>query len=131
MVVGICTILLTIAFSSGRADSEVVPVPSTQSILTHRQQIWLDALEWCESGGNPKAYNPKDRDNTPSYGLLQFKPSTFYYFEQRYELGSSTDYTDSAMQEAITAEMIAHSGSVDFHRQFPDCVKRLGLPPQD
>ncbi len=31
----------------------------------------------CESRGNTAAYNPKDSDGLPAYGVLQFKKTTF------------------------------------------------------
>ena len=31
----------------------------------------------CESGGDPLAYNPKDTDGYPKYGILQFHLPTF------------------------------------------------------
>lgn len=36
--------------------------------LTHQQEVWIYALEFCESRGNTEAINPKDLDGTPSYG---------------------------------------------------------------
>jgi len=36
----------------------------------------LDCLERLESSGNPRAYNPIDR-NGPAYGLFQFHYDTF------------------------------------------------------
>ncbi len=96
--------------------------------LSHRQKAWLGALEWCESRGNPDAVNPKDRDNTPSYGILQFKPGTFSEFAKLYSIASTTDYMDPDAQEAIVTQMILRDG-VDWHQQFPVCVHKLGTPP--
>lgn len=98
--------------------------------LTSEQQAWLGALEWCESRGNPKAINPKDRDNTPSYGLLQFKPSTLTLFAKLYGIATtSKGVMDPATQTAIVTQMIVRGG-VDWSAQFPVCSHRLGLPPQ-
>lgn len=97
--------------------------------LDHQQKAWLGALEWCESRGNPKAVNPKDRDNTPSYGLLQFKPGTFYGFAKKYGIATtSLGYMDPEVQEAIVTQMILRGG-IDWSWQFPACTKRLGPPP--
>lgn len=38
----------------------------------------------CESGFNTKAYNPKDTDGLPAYGILQFKMKTFMTYAKRY-----------------------------------------------
>ena len=47
----------------------------------------LDCMIQIESGGNPEAYNPKDTDGRPKYGLLQFDSRTFKgYCVDRYEL---------------------------------------------
>ena len=101
----------------------------TKQTLSTEQKAWLGALEWCESRGNPKAINPKDRDNTPSYGLLQFKPSTFEYFAEKYGIATtSKGYMDPDVQEAIVTQMILQ-GHVDWSWQFPMCTKRLGPPP--
>jgi hypothetical protein len=51
---------------------------------THAQESNLDLklfneIVKCESNFNPRAYNPTD-GGSPSYGLLQFKISTFRNF---------------------------------------------------
>lgn len=104
----------------------LVAHPEAQT-LTHEQQAWLGSLEWCESRGNPKAINPKDRDNTPSYGILQFKPTTFALFAKLYGTGSTTDFMNPTEQEAIVKQMILRG--VNWAQQFPDCTKKLGTPP--
>lgn len=104
--------------------AEVAPV----SPLDSAQQAWLGRLEQCESGGNPSAINPRDLDGTPSYGLLQFKPGTYYEFSKLYGLSTSTNYMDAPQQQEIVEQMIVRGG-VDWHQQFPACTKRLGLPP--
>ena len=115
---------------------KIVDIPAQTSTksevglhLSHQQQVWLYALECCESRGDPKAVNPKDRDGTPSYGLLQFKPSSFAYFVKLYGLASTSDYMDPDMQERIVTQMIL-KGGIEWSHQFPACVKKLGLPPR-
>lgn len=104
---------------------ELLPEPIT---LTKRQRAWMGALSWCESHHNDSAINKVDRDGTPSYGRYQFKPSTFYYFMKRYEIGTSTNYMDGDLQEKIVEQMIIRN-DVKWSTQFPDCVKKLGTPP--
>jgi len=99
----------------------------TKKVGTAEQEAWLKRLEMCESTGNPNAINPNDLDNTPSYGLLQFKPSTFAEFSKAY--GIEGELMDPDAQRAIVRRMM-HDPSVNWHQQFPDCVRRLGLPPQ-
>lgn len=110
------------------APVEVKPEPSKVTPVNYPQKAWLGALEWCESKGNPKAVNPKDRDNTPSYGLLQFKPGTFYGYAKRYGI-PVTDYMNPAEQEAVVMAMIQHRDEINWYQQFPACTRRLGLPP--
>lgn len=118
--------------------------------LTHAQEVWKGALEWCESRGNVNAINPKDRDNTPSYGPFQFKPSTLVMFGVKYgvlhmppkdgpqlyqlsdgSIGGETDLVmDYPIQDAVLTEMILHRSDINWANQFPDCVKRLGYPPR-
>lgn len=106
----------------------VAPVVPAKPALSTEQHRWLDSLEDCESGGSAKAINPRDTDGTPSYGLLQFKPTTYAEFAWIYKLASTTDYMDPEEQEQIVIQMIL-KGGVDWHHQFPDCVSRLGTPP--
>lgn len=96
--------------------------------LAARQEAWLAVLVKCESRGDPGAVNPKDRDGTPSYGLLQFKPSTFEMFSRAYGIGTPTDYMDPQAQREIVLRMMGDR-TVDWHRQFPVCVQLHGLPP--
>ena len=108
------------------------------SNLTHAQQVWLAALEWCESSGVPAKVNPKDLDGTPSYYSFQFKPSTFKQFGIKYGLFSDsiTDeevrakLDDYALQKKMVATMI-NDPSVLWGREFPACVRQLGRPPAD
>ena len=99
-------------------------------ILTDNQRAWLRKLIQCESSGNPKAINPKDRDLTPSYGLLQFKPETFYGFAKQYGI-EVTDVMDPDQQIEIVSSMIIDSKNINWAQQFPVCSARYGQPPVD
>lgn len=92
-----------------------------------RQLVWIDALEWRESKGNPKAINPKDSDGTPSYGCLQFKPGTFDRFSEKYGI-ATTSIMDCDQQRAIVARMV-NDPTVKISRQFPLSIREIGLPP--
>lgn len=107
------------------AEEEIVEIKVE---LNYQQKAWLGALQWCESRGNPKAINPNDRDNTPSYGILQFKPSTFNYYQARYGTDKGTGYMDPDAQTAIVEQMIIRN-DVKWSQQFPECVRKLGKPP--
>lgn len=112
--------------------TRITPAPAPKHAhvaLAGAQEAWIDRLVKCESHGDPKAVNPKDRDGTPSYGLLQFKPSTFAMFSVAYGIGSPEDYMDPASQRAIVRRMIKDP-SVRWGQQFPVCVRvHIGLPP--
>ena len=111
-----------------RIPWEDVSVKPPAPTLADRQAAWLAKLVSCESLGDPAAVNPKDRDGTPSYGLLQFKPSTFAMFSRAYGIGDPSDYMDPKAQKAIVLRMM-RDRTVDWHQQFPVCVQRYGLPP--
>jgi soluble lytic murein transglycosylase-like protein len=58
---------------------------------------WMLKIAKCESGLNPRAYNPAG----PYYGLYQFLMSTF-------RANGGTDIWDPVQQANITAKMLAH-----------------------
>lgn len=105
-----------------------VKVNTDPNTLDHPQKAWLGVIEWCESGGKPGSVNPKDKDGTPSYGILQFKPSTFFGYAKRYGV-PVTDYMNPDQQEAIMTQLILHSKDIDWHQQFPGCTAKNGPPP--
>lgn len=124
-------VILILGFAT-RAQSTVSREPlhvEQKPTLDHAQLVWSYALEWCESHGVPGAINPKDRDGTPSYGGYQFKPGTLNAYAKEYGVEASSSVMDYAEQRATLEAMILHEKQIDWHQQFPDCVKRLGLPP--
>jgi len=129
----IVAVVISVAFFATTKVSsqqvEIVEAVAPMDPLTHRQRAWLGALEWCESRANPEAINPNDRDGTPSYGILQFKPSTFTYYQLRYGVAGAQTYMDPGAQEAIVEQMIINN-DVKWSQQFPECVRKLGNPPQ-
>lgn len=96
--------------------------------LSHAQEIWKSALEFCESRGNPNAINKEDLDGTPSYGAFQFKPSTLDLFAKKYGIATTT-IMDYKVQNAVVIQMILHRNEINWSQQFPWCVKKLGYPP--
>lgn len=124
------------------ATTTLVATTSEESkvyVPTHAQNVWLHALEWCESGGNRSSINPKDKDGTPSYYSFQFKPSTFKYLSIKYKIlePSKLDTKEELMVELknydnqynVVASMIQDK-STKWRTQFPGCVAKLGLPPK-
>ena len=107
-------------------------------VLTHEQETWISALEWCESRGKSTALNPKDKDGTPSYSNFQWKPPTLLYYGKLYELIHEEKtlkdvpelLKDYELQRNILRNMVLDK-EVKWSQQFPDCTKRfVGLPPK-
>lgn len=99
--------------------------PEIVMVATSTQK-WIDMLSMCESGGKWDALNPMDLDGTPSKGKFQFKDQTFNYFSDKYDI-ATTSIWNGDEQELILREMIKDE-EVDLSHQFPDCVRKLGLP---
>lgn len=96
----------------------------------HPQQEFIDFLVDCESGGDPKAINPLDRDGTPSWGLLQFKPDTLFYYIRKYNILKDIERQeimnvifDGDLQVRVLEEMLPDS-EVDWYQEFPTCYRR-------
>ena len=103
--------------------------PPAPDPFTPAQERWIADLEMCESGGDPEAINPNDLDQTPSYGRFQFKPSTLDHYAGKYGVATTT-VMDGAVQEAVLRQMVLHRDEIRWEREFPSCVRRLGLPPE-
>jgi len=99
--------------------------------------LWVRKMAYCESTNNPKAVNEVDLDGTPSYGLYQFKTGTFRHYVEKYGLFDSEDWARSQWKKAIwngeyqetVFRKMLEDPEVDLHHEFPDCTRRLGLPP--
>jgi hypothetical protein len=139
------TVIIVLAFGlragillrEGITTENVIVVRSIpETLLTAEQRAWLGALEWCESKGDNEAVNWKDKDGTPSYYSFQFKPSTFKAYAEKYGLikeGMTGQEIMEAMKihmitSAVVANMILDP-AIDWDREFPGCVKKLGWPP--
>lgn len=137
-------IISGVLFFAPQYVQEKAPEPIAVPALSHAQETWIRALEWCESRGNPYAVNPEDADGTPSYGSWQFKPETFWYYAEKYDVEPL--YAASAIQEVedpsdrffhlrrdnqyqVLKAMVLHREEIRWTSQFPGCVKKLGPPP--
>lgn len=58
----------------------------------------------CESTFNPKAFNPKDTDGLPAYGLFQFKMKTFMTYAKKAGI-EHPDIWSSDQQAQVAAYM--------------------------
>jgi len=122
-------VLEMMSFLSQKSEAnKAVDIPPIQEpSITHQQETWIRALEWCESNGSVEAINPKDLDDTPSYGAFQFKPSTFDYFAKLYDV--SGELMDREAQYQIVKNMVLNRDKIAWSRQFSSCVRKLGYPP--
>lgn len=141
VLVALAAILLTLGYvhrAAGKETQADAQPEAAQSLLRHDQLVYTYALEWCESRGIETAINPKDRDNTPSYYSWQWKPSTFRYYGTRYGVlaTSTTDaelktaMADYGTQRQVLEAMVNDAGHINWNQQFPDCTKKIGLPPK-
>lgn len=107
---------------------------------TEKELVWRYVLEWCESRGNNNAINPNDLDNTPSYGVFQFKPETLKHYLYRYEIISpeildtfeTADFINLSFDREIMYEvlnrMIGEKDKINWKKEFPYCVEKFGKP---
>lgn len=107
---------------------------------THRQVVWRYVLEWCESRGDKNIVNPKDKDGTASYFSYQFKPGTLKRYLDRYKLLDTKEMEkadlinwthDYDLTTEILNRMMGERESINWKREFPQCVAKYGLPPAD
>jgi hypothetical protein len=71
----------------------------------------------CESRGNPDA----EGDNGTSFGLLQFKKSTFAHFTKKYGI-ADPDIENSHQQIDLAARMIANG----HLNHWKNCARKVG-----
>ena len=107
--------------------------------VTHAQDTWIRALEWCESSGVETAVNKKDLDGTPSYYSFQFKPDTLKSYGIKYGVIPASIDEATFLQDDLgnydiqikVVEMMVKDPTVKWTTQFPDCVKNhIGFPPK-
>lgn len=134
--IGVAVVVATLAFVMSLlvpvqvtevANAEVYITNAVTPHLSPLQVIWLARLMNCESGINEVAINPNDLDNTPSWGILQFKPETLTTFAVKY--GLKNELMNAETQVSIVTYWILHPGEIVWEGQFPDCVRKYGLPP--
>lgn len=101
------------------------------------KEKWIHNLEMCESGGNNNAVNWYDKDGTASYYAFQFKPGTFRMYAERYKLINKGKSHDEIMQllkrydlQKSIVEQMVDDPRVKWRNEFPDCVRKYGLPPK-
>lgn len=121
-------LMVTVITAATRVKAPVVITTPPVKTLSDQQRVWLNALRWCESQGVDGSINPKDRDNTPSWGRYQFKPGTFEWYKKLY--GIQGELMDGQAQEKIVEQMIL-KGGIKWSQEFPECTRKLGYPPKE
>lgn len=132
----IAAITLALVFSR-TAGKEPKNQGEPDRAVTHAQETWIRALEWCESRGLKEAVNPEDLDGTPSYYSWQFKPETFLGYAVKYGILPEETTLDEAKgimkdygkQREVVDGMIGDP-DVKWEREFPGCLKKIGRPPK-
>lgn len=141
-LLALVALLYLIDFIGGRTtkvtytvvEAAVAPEPQISEALKHRREVWISALEWCESSGKKDAINKEDLDGTPSYGAFQFKPGTFSHYVNKYSIEVEREESDLYTfmnyntQRKIVSKMI-DDPKVRWESEFPWCIKKLGRPP--
>lgn len=84
------------SYSAGTVQAIIVAAAQKWGV----DPTWMLSIARCESGFNPRAYNPAG----PYIGLFQFLPSTF-------SAHGGTNIYDPVQQSDITANMLAHGGA--------------------
>lgn len=138
-------VVLSSPFEANTTIEQAIAVASTTPtiseqqgpVLSHQQDVWRSVLEWCESRGNHEAINAVDLDGTPSYYSFQFKPGTFRGYGEQYGVIkkglTQTELMEALksyeLQKKIVGYMILDP-KINWHQQFPACVRMHGLPPR-
>ena len=111
-------------------DNSLSAVETDPKLIVENQVVY--EMENCESGGNPSATNPMDKDGTPSYGLLQFKPDTLIHYVEKYKIMNTNSWEkvdainwayDGALVESIFRKML-YDKDVVWTNEFPACYKQ-------
>jgi hypothetical protein len=83
--------------SQSYSNNAVVAIINAAAARWGVSASWMVSIARCESGLNPRSYNPRG----PYYGLFQFLMSTFVH-------NGGTNIWDPADQANVAAKMLAH-----------------------
>jgi hypothetical protein len=110
--------------------------PQVLGVLVDDIDDLIDKLCHCESGCNSQAVNPMDTDGTASWGMFQFKPSTWRLYVKKYDLFLWQNFDDAdwwntmmsgELQRIVVEKMFRDPDVRLATREFPGCSKILGL----
>lgn len=104
--------------------TDVVINPYRTEEKNRQQELWLSALEWCESRGYDNAINPDD-GGSRSVGIFQFKDSTFQHYVKVYELNFEPEDIYNREKQTILAKLMLQDG-LEYH--WKNCSDWIGEP---
>lgn len=105
--------------------------------MSHRQEVWLHALEFCESRGRAEI-KIFDSNDQYSYGILQFQMDTFIRQGKKYDI-IDQDLTieeaeliiyDVELQEKIAHRMLLDGGEGNWYNCFKSKLSGEHYPKQ-
>lgn len=107
-------LLIAISANSQVIDADILPpkpLTTVERIVKYATRYATPAeplirVARCESTLNAKAYNPKDVDGLPAYGLFQFKKSTFDSYSKKAGI-ATPDIWDEDQQAQVAAYMFS------------------------
>lgn len=119
-------------------EPQIIQTETFLPAITKEQDLWLAKLRNCESGDNPLAINKVDKNGRSSKGLYQFQNKTWRSYIEKYDLWNWQEWEEADFENAIwdgwyqevVIRKMLNDKEVIFKQEFPDCVKRLGLPPK-
>ena len=103
------------------SDTSKLTIP----IAPDKKEVWIDALELCESSGNPNALVSND-GGSRSVGILQFKDATFAHFSKYYGLNYTTEDIYDPVKQRNLARLMLKDGR---QNHWYNCSKKLGAFP--
>lgn len=97
-------------------------VKAEQPLITHKQEVWLHTLEFCESRGREQV-KIMDSNNRYSYGVLMFQMETFIREGKKYGILDENLTTKEAeklifskdLQESIAHNMLLNGGERNWY----------------
>ena len=91
----------------------------------------IDKLAFCESGNNPNIINWED-NGSPSYGLFQYKKSTWIMGMKKYKLAPYAEdeelmnfIYDRDIQTELTKLILSEPNG---HKHWINCFKKINPP---
>ena len=110
--------------------SRLTYVRAEDSVLTHQQEVYIHAIEFCESHGKENI-KIMDSNNRYSYGVLMFQVETFLREGKKYGIidedttskqGEKLIYNVD-LQEKIAHQMLLNGGERNWYNCWKQKLK--------